>query len=60
MHIKLPCWQLDFGKNEETKKKVVAEVLDILNLNISAIECLIERRLSVLNSVDQGLQHIPL
>ena len=53
-------WQLDFDKNEENKKKVVAKVVDFLDFDISATECPIEIKFSVPDSADQGLQHIPL
>ena len=30
----MPYWQLDFDKNEENEKKVVAKVVDFLDFDI--------------------------
>ena len=53
---------MDFEKNEENRKKVVARVADFpdtLTSNISATECPIKMKFLVLDSADQALQHIP-
>ena len=46
---------MDFDKNEENKKKVVAKVVDfpdLMTFNISATEWLIEIKFSVLDFAD--------
>ena len=55
---------LAINKNEESKKKVIAKIVDfpqILIFNISATEWpIIEIKFSALDFADQGLQHIKL
>ena len=47
-------------KMKKNKKKVVAKVVDFPDFDISATECPIEIKFSVLDSTDHGLQHILL
>ena len=52
----------EFRKMKKIKRKLLPKLLisRTLTFNSSATECPIEIKFSVLDSIDQGLQHIPL